>query len=106
MDSLGFGRVESGGQLARISTHEEFLAELEDMPAPRGPELPGLRTFILESDGDFPERAKLEGVSYDMVDSGLDGIKLLRVTDGDLTHESYLDVRVSVYVRPTLGVIF
>lgn len=93
MDSLGFGRAESGGQLARISTCEEFLAELEGMPAPRGPELPGLRTFILESDGDFLERAKLEGVSYEATDSGLDGIKILRVTDGDLVHESYLDVR-------------
>lgn len=93
MNSLGYGRPKSGGQLPRVGTHGQFLAELEGMPAPRGPETPGLRTFILESDGSFPERAKLEGVSYEAADSGLDGIKILRVTDGDLTHESYLDVR-------------
>lgn len=89
-------------RLPRVSTNKEFLDELENMIVPpkshdddmpeRG-RLRELKTFMLESDHGFPKQATLDHMSYEVTDTGLDGIKILVVREPDQTTEFYLDVR-------------
>ena len=91
----------SGQRLARVSTNKEFLDELSNMITPpknydddqsEQGRLRELKTFMLESDDGFPLQAKLERMSYEVTDTGLDWIKILTVTEEDHNHQFYLDV--------------
>lgn len=94
-------------RLVRVSTNKQFVEELENMIIPpkdyedlseRG-RMRDLKTFMLESNDGFPIQASLGRMSYEVVGTGLDGIKIMQVKDGGLTHEFYLDMRDERFFR-------
>ena len=85
----------------QVSSNKEFLETLEEMVEPPRQAEPGespagrpneLKTFILESDKGFPSHAVLGDVSYDVVSTGMDAMKIINARDGETACEFFLDV--------------
>ena len=76
------------------------MSALEDMIVPRKSGgaghppgmLHGLKTYVLESDRDFPRRFESGCMQCEVVDTGLDAVKILRARRGGATAEFFLDV--------------
>ena len=95
------GNVTVGSRLPTVGTRAELMSALEDMIAPRKSggggrppwgTLHELKTYVLESDRDFPRRFKSGGMRCEAADTGLDAVKILRARrDGD-TAEFFLDM--------------
>lgn len=86
----------------QVSSNKEFMDALEEMAEPprqaeSGESAAGrpaeLKTFLLESDRGFPPSADLGNVSYDVVNTGMEAMKVLNVSDGTSTCEFFLDIR-------------
>lgn len=85
----------------QVSSNKEFIDALEEMAEPprqaeSGESAAGrpteLKTFLLESDRGFPPSADLGNVSYEVVNTGMESMKVLNVSDGTSTCEFFLDV--------------
>ncbi len=95
------GRVTVGSRLPRVGTRADLMNALEDMIVPRknedGGRPPrgtpyGLKTYVLESDRDFPRRFESGCMQCEVEDTGLDAVKILRARRGGAATEFFLDV--------------
>lgn len=92
----------------QVSSNKEFLETLDEMvEAPRQAE-PGesaagrpneLKTFMLESDKGFPPHASIGDMSYDVVGTGMDAMKVLNVRYRNTVYEFFLDVSDKRFFR-------
>ena len=85
-------------KLPRVQTRQQFLKYLEDaisMPRnddaePRG-RPPELKAYMIESKGGFPSKISSGGMTGEVQDTGLDGIKILQVRQNEAVFEFFLD---------------
>ena len=86
--------------LPKVQNRKEFIDCLENMisqPLHDGEESSRgrpreLKTYIVESDGGFPQRLTCGGISGEVSDTGLDNMKILRMSHGGNALEFFLDV--------------
>ena len=92
--------IKDNGLLPKVQTRMEFMDCLEsmmDQPTSDGEAYRGrpreLKTYIIESDGGFPQRFECaNGVFGEVRDTGIDQIKILKVFQNDNKLEFFLDV--------------
>ncbi len=89
-------------KLPRVETRKDFMDHLESVIhppkyedeeySPKG-RLRELKTYILESNEDFPSQLSTDEISCEVTDTGLNNMKILRATkkSGSM-HEFFLDV--------------
>ena len=87
--------------LPKVQTRKEFMDCLEDMIYPPKYEdeeylskdrLRELKTYILESDEDVLSQFNIDGISCEVVDTGLESMKILYTTHDNNTNQFFLDV--------------
>lgn len=87
--------VDQAFRLVQVSSVADYTKELEKMTSVSGRRRHGrpteLKTYILESGDEFPKNFLLGSSKCEFVDTGLDGIKILRVDDTKPV-EFYLDM--------------
>lgn len=90
--------MSENGQLPRVGTQQELVDALEGMiVTPRQDEdsplgrVRELKSYILESDGGFPNQFSASGLRCSVKDTGLDYIKILNVQKNDGACEFFLD---------------
>lgn len=85
-------------RLPRVQTRKQFMDYLEgtiSMPRdddmePRG-RPPELKTYMIESEGGFPSNFSLDGITGEVHNTDLDGIKILQVHQNGAAFEFFLD---------------
>lgn len=88
----------SSVKLPRIQTRQEFMDYLEDAVSkprdddaePRG-RPPELKAYMIESEGGFPPNFSSGDITGEVQNTGLDGIKILRVRQNETLFEFFLD---------------
>lgn len=90
--------VTNSTKLPRVQTRMQFMDYLEEavsMPRdddmePRGRPLE-LNAYMIESEGGFPSNFSSDGITGEVQDTGLDGIKILQVRQNGAAFEFFLD---------------
>lgn len=87
-------------RLPKVETRKEFMDYLEsiiyppkydDEESPSKGRLRELKTYILESNEGFPLKIQSDEINYDLFDTGLEKMKILRTSQNGRTHEFFLD---------------
>lgn len=89
-----------GISLPKVQSRKEFIDHLESMinqPLYDGDESSRgrpceLKTYIIESDNNFPQHFTSSGISGEVINTGMDEIKILRVTRASDNLEFFLDI--------------
>ena len=89
----------SGDRLPRVKSKKEFHECLEGWLSPpkrEGDDCLGgrpreLKSYVLETNGRCKREGSAGGTKWDVVDTGADKLKILRVEDGEGMHEAFMD---------------
>lgn len=86
-------------KLPSVSTNKEFMDSLLDMVNPPKDEegagrMRSLKSYIIESDGDIPRKFKTKKMRFEVANTSLEKMKVLRCTDANdrKTTEMFLDI--------------
>ena len=84
-------------QLPRVQTRKQFMDHLESMISVPNEDAESrgrpreLKAYMLESEGGFPSSFSSDGMTGEVHSTGLDEIKILRVLQGNVQLEFFLD---------------
>ena len=89
----------NGDRLPRVKSKKEFHECLEGWLSPPkregdeclGERLRELKSYVLETNGGCKREGTDGGMKWDMADTGVDKLKVLRVEDGESMHEAFMD---------------
>lgn len=87
--------------LPKVQSRKEFMDYLgneinppkdEDDESPGQGRLRELKAYVIEADSGIPQSGESAGASWEMMDTGIDKMKIMRANVGDSTCEFYADV--------------